>query len=485
MAAGALRRAKGFVRYAVSVQYHGGSFLGFTYQGPKGEDCIVSQRKKKSGRMGTVDLRGHRSVEGRLREALDDLFGGKDKNHRQWENIQVSSRTDRGVHALKNTFHVDIRTLPNNENQDDYAAAATAATTKQQQQDSDHDETTTAIERKLRDGLNFYLSRQSHGFSDNPKNGKQKQNPAMMNELRILNAFKSPEFMDNPYALTKEGRARNQTFRVDWNARFSATQRTYVYRLLCYFPRKQQQQQQHQEYNNSNNNDESSTTETATWQNDWNPGGYGYEIPFEWDRAWCLPQNHSHPLNVEAMKMAAESFVGTHDFSSFRGKLCVRDSPIVTMKSVSISSDLCHPIGSSGFLGIFDANTRQPPQQQQQQQQLVTITFVANSFLYRQVRNMVGCLVEVGKHGGRLSPGDVKDLLLVSSANNNNSSNWSHGNNKDGASSSEGDNGNNPSATTIKPATSSNQTKFKHRPYSTAPPQGLFLVDVQHGNFWF
>jgi tRNA U38,U39,U40 pseudouridine synthase TruA len=115
------------------------------------------------------------------------------------------------------------------------------------------------------------------------------------------------------------------------------------------------------------------------------------------------------------------------------------------------------------------------------------MTFVANSFLYRQVRNMVGCLVEVGKHGGRISLGDVKDLLLL--ANNNNNNDWRHGKREE-ASCSEGvveddrsGDDNNPSAI-IKPAPS-NRTKFKHRPYSTAPPQGLFLVDVQHGNFWF
>mmetsp|Transcript_4495 Transcript_4495/g.10916 ORF Transcript_4495/g.10916 Transcript_4495/m.10916 type:complete len:195 (-) Transcript_4495:56-640(-) len=50
----------------------------------------------------------------------------------------------------------------------------------------------------------------------------------MMNEVRILNAVRSPEYMDN----TEEGKARGQPHRVDWNSRFSATQRTYVYRLL-------------------------------------------------------------------------------------------------------------------------------------------------------------------------------------------------------------------------------------------------------------
>jgi len=93
--------------------------------------------------------------------------------------------------------------------------------------------------------------------------------------------------------------------------------------------------------------------------------------------------------------------------------------------------------------------------------QLVTISFVANSFLYRQVRNMVGCLVEVGKQhqqhkhihkhknninkgggGGRHGSNDVKDLIQ-------------------------------------------NATDRKFAPYTTAPPQGLFLVDVQHGSFRF
>ena len=89
----ALRRLEGFVRYAIFVQYHGSSFLGFAQQ-KKQEDCILPD--------GT-DLRGFRSIEGRLRDAFE-VFVGQER----YENIQVSSRTDRGVHALKNTFHVDI-----------------------------------------------------------------------------------------------------------------------------------------------------------------------------------------------------------------------------------------------------------------------------------------------------------------------------------------------------------------------------------------
>ena len=366
--------------------------------------------------MGTVDLRGMRSVEGRLREALDDLFGNQ-----QWENIQASSRTDRGVHALKNTFHVDIKISKDSDNNSD-------------SNDGNAPTGHESIERKLKDGINFYLSRQSHGFESNHPKGKQ--NP-MMNEMRILNASKSPEYMDNPYALTKEGRAKKQTFRVDWNARFSATQRTYVYRILCYCPRKEQR---------------AKASEDGIGNNpfDW----HSYGIPFEWDRAWCLPQSHSQPLDIDAMKKAAEHLVGTHDFSSFRGRLCHRKSPIVNMKSVTISEH--YP--SAGELFMGDVSESQDSERRQQQK-LVTITFVANSFLYRQVRNMVGCLVEVGKYGGQLSADDVQDLLARP---------W-----------------NQSKEARAEYCGSGSGKEFKHRPYSTAPPQGLFLVDVQHGNFRF
>ena len=79
---------KGFVRYAVSCQYHGSSYLGFSYQGPHNENCLLHD--------GT-DLRGYRSVEGSIRSALTKFLGGDET---YFENIQVSSRTDRGSFIL-------------------------------------------------------------------------------------------------------------------------------------------------------------------------------------------------------------------------------------------------------------------------------------------------------------------------------------------------------------------------------------------------
>lgn len=325
---GAVRRAQGFVRYALRVQYHGGSFLGVSYQ-KNGEDCIVTKPHRHNGRLQTIDLTGQVSVEGRLRTALDGLFGATN-----WENIQVSSRTDRGVHALKNTFHVDIKNKAEGNS--------------------------SSIEEKLRDGLNFHLSRQSRNED------KSRHRPPPRNDLRITRALRSPEYMDN----TEIGIARGQPPVVDWNARFSATQRTYVYRLLL--------------------------------DND--------RIPFEWDRAWCLPKIRE--LNTAAMEEASELLVGVHDFTAFRGRLCQRQSPVVDLRSVAVA----HTEG------------------------VVELEFVANSFLYRQVRNMVGCLVEVGTDTGRLRPNDVRDLIH------------------------------------------NNHAQPSPRRYTTAPPQGLFLVDVQHGD---
>mmetsp|Transcript_14701 Transcript_14701/g.16739 ORF Transcript_14701/g.16739 Transcript_14701/m.16739 type:complete len:105 (+) Transcript_14701:41-355(+) len=101
-----VRKAHGFQRYVFSVQYNGSPFLGFSYQGAHGENCITSQGK---------DLRNLFSVEGKIRLALTSLASGnKLKSDRgdihtvpsfeaedlNFENIQVSSRTDRGMYDV-------------------------------------------------------------------------------------------------------------------------------------------------------------------------------------------------------------------------------------------------------------------------------------------------------------------------------------------------------------------------------------------------
>jgi tRNA pseudouridine38-40 synthase len=379
----ALRRASGFKRYAFSCQYHGASFLGFTHQGDR-EDRILPDG---------ADLRGYRSVEGRLRQALDDLFG---ESH--YENIQVSSRTDRGVHALKNTFHVDIQ-HPNSK-------------------------LSNAEERirRLHRGLNYYLGRQTHHWHreqpqqthNNSKKRRRRNKPpsnytfsgdsfwnrySANDELRILSVVQAPNYMDNPFS--EQDPSQSPT--VDWNARFSATERTYIYRVLCY----------------------------SDMDENW-------AAPFEWDRSWRIRCTNTS-INIHDMQQAAIFLQGTHDFSTFQGRKCQRSSPIVAMKSIQIHSQ---PYGAPflwggvestpGLLGMHgDFNDKNSPQ-------LITIRIVGNSFLYRQVRNMVGCLIEVGL--GKLKSAEVEDLL---------------------------------------------ECKNREEAPSTAPAHGLFLADVKHGDFYF
>jgi tRNA pseudouridine38-40 synthase len=83
------------------------------------------------------------------------------------------------------------------------------------------------------------------------------------------------------------------------------------------------------------------------------------------------------------MRQAASRLVGEHDFSSFRSAECQAKSPVRIMESVSIRT--------SGAYVLFD--------------------FTANAFLHHMVRNIVGCLVYVGK--GKHPAGWISELVAA------------------------------------------------------------------------
>lgn len=88
-----------------------------------------------------------------------------------------------------------------------------------------------------------------------------------------------------------------------------------------------------------------------------------------------------HPLELEKMQIAGSILVGEHDFSSFRAAECQAKSPIRTITQLRINR--------YGNLLIFDLR--------------------ANAFLQHMVRNIIGCLVYIGK--GKYSPGWMYELL--------------------------------------------------------------------------
>ncbi|MGH6798821.1 MAG: tRNA pseudouridine(38-40) synthase TruA [Roseiarcus sp.] len=100
-------------------------------------------------------------------------------------------------------------------------------------------------------------------------------------------------------------------------------------------------------------------------------------LTLERGRAWRIKPR----LDAGAMHGAARALIGRHDFSTFRDSQCQAKSPIRTLDRLDVRRD--------GGEVLIEASAR--------------------SFLHRQVRSMVGSLVEVGS--GRWSAGELKAAL--------------------------------------------------------------------------
>jgi tRNA pseudouridine38-40 synthase len=125
----------------------------------------------------------------------------------------------------------------------------------------------------------------------------------------------------------------------DFHARFSARERSYVYRII----------------------------------------NRRAPLTFEADRAWLVQR----PLELASMRQAADLLIGQHDFSTFRAQNCQANSPIRTLDQLDITRD----------------------------NDQLTFTIRARSFLYHQVRNMVGTLVMIGT--GQWSLDDFKTAFAA------------------------------------------------------------------------
>ncbi len=125
----------------------------------------------------------------------------------------------------------------------------------------------------------------------------------------------------------------------DFHARFSATGRRYLYRILC------------------------------------------RRAPpaLRRSRIWHVRR----PLDATAMAEAAQALIGRHDFTTFRAAECQADSPVKTLDRLDV----------------------------EQADDEIRLHAEARSFLYRQVRSMVGTLKLVGE--GRWPPGRVAEALAA------------------------------------------------------------------------
>jgi len=89
------------------------------------------------------------------------------------------------------------------------------------------------------------------------------------------------------------------------------------------------------------------------------------------------------PLELAPMQAAAQHLLGEHDFSAFRSIECQAKSPVRNLRRLGIAQ--------RGPYFVFD--------------------FTADAFLHHMVRNIVGCLLYVGK--GRHPPEWVAEILAA------------------------------------------------------------------------
>jgi tRNA pseudouridine38-40 synthase len=89
------------------------------------------------------------------------------------------------------------------------------------------------------------------------------------------------------------------------------------------------------------------------------------------------------PLDLDAMRRAANTLLGEHDFTSFRASACQALSPVKTILDISL-----HQRGAYW-----------------------RIEFEANAFLHHMIRNIMGCLVQIGQ--GAKPPEWMAEVLVA------------------------------------------------------------------------
>lgn len=165
----------------------------------------------------------------------------------------------------------------------------------------------------------------------------------------------------------------------DFHARFDATRRSYLYRIV------------------------------------------NRRAPLALDagKAWRV----ARALDVEAMYEAAQRLAGRHDFTTFRDSHCQAKSPVKTLDGVEV---VCSPsprggggrgwgdapdVASASIVPSSAPSHPHPRPLPPLGGGEVHFHFTAQSFLHRQVRSMVGTLVEVGLR--KMSADDVSEALAA------------------------------------------------------------------------
>ncbi|MBU3178226.1 tRNA pseudouridine(38-40) synthase TruA [Clostridium estertheticum] len=91
--------------------------------------------------------------------------------------------------------------------------------------------------------------------------------------------------------------------------------------------------------------------------------------------------HHKQILDVEAMQIGAQYFMGTHDFSAFKNLGSSAKTSVRTISRLDIVKN----------------------------EELIKVYIAADGFLYNMVRIIVGALIRVGE--GKIKPSEIKDII--------------------------------------------------------------------------
>ena len=362
-------------RYHIGVKYIGTNLSGFTKSSDNSHpsvETLISRAMNSflEGNSTSLLLDSTQGVESKTSRAASSVSD-------QWRNFQASSRTDAGVHAIRNSFHIDVLRTSDKPK---FTAAAIA------------------------NGLNNYLAKRVHAPTST--------------------SMPVPMLLPVRDVVITDASLVDDTF----DARISATSRVYVYRIQC------PTVTAYQRFKSMTAGGAGSggIGDSGDINEDGSAAMYhakdhliSHPLLFEEHRLWYVLK----PLNTESMQLAADTLrngSSETDYSSFRNSGCNSSSPVRKILSFRVEERaILH--SNSIFHDTCDRKERNIAERSGENSDAdgdlhtineIIITVEATSFLLRMVRNMVGLLVAVGK-GSLNATHDVSGILVKRHRNAN------------------------------------------------------------------
>lgn len=119
-------------------------------------------------------------------------------------------------------------------------------------------------------------------------------------------------------------------------------------------------------------------------------------LPHVFDRRYVHEEKEA--LDIEAMRKAAEYFIGTHDFKAFTSNKRSKKSTVRRIDSIRIERVVSPSLTMTG------------------REDEIRFIYSGNGFLYHMVRILTGTLLEVGRH--KRKPEDIADILASGNREN-------------------------------------------------------------------